>query len=472
MIEFLSKIENNVKQNGNRIAYVIDNKKITYSQLWNKAQISANLLKKQDISPVILYGHKSIEMIISILACLLAKRAYIPIDLCTPLNRIKQIIDLSGAKLLIKNENLDVDFIENCTLDELIMYENNDIVTSNNNIAYIIFTSGSTGEPKGVPISYDNLNNFYKWISKVPPLNSYKNINVLNQASFSFDLSVADLYYSLGNSHTLFGLHRDSQNDYGDIFNVIYDNNINLLVITPTFMKLCLINQDFNENRFKELKCIYFCGEQLEVKLVEKIFHRFPNIQIINAYGPTEATSAVSSILITKDMLQNELLPVGDMDNLATDIIVANGQIILKGDSVFSGYLGNINGGHYIENNVNCYKTGDIGFIYNNMLYCKGRCDSQIKYKGYRIELMDIENNLRKIDGVIDCCVVAKYHDQFNVKFIKGFVILENGYDVNRVKKELSGILPGYMMPKYFKAIDKFPINNNGKIDRKKLSEL
>ena len=245
-----------------------------------------------------------------------------------------------------------------------------------------------------------------------------------------------------------------------------------MCVMTPTFMKMLLLNDEFNSNNYPSLKCIYFCGEVLEKKNVLKLFDRFPNINIINAYGPTEATSAVCSILITKDILDDEILPVGDVLKSATDIKVINNEIVLKGNSVFSGYLGNYNGGYYKENGINVYKTGDYGYIKNNKLYCSGRKDNQIKYKGYRIELNDIKNNILKVDGIIDAEVIAKYNQDNIVKNIKAFVVLDSKYDILYVKDELSKLLPSYMIPKTIKVLDKLPVNNNGKVDRKALSNL
>ena len=123
-------------------------------------------------------------------------------------------------------------------------------------------------------------------------------------------------------------------------------------------------------------------------------------------------------------MLDDELLPCGEINNFATEISIIDDEIVLKGESVFGGYLGEYIGGYYNENNINCFKTGDIGYIKNNFLYCKGRKDTQIKYKGYRIELTDIENNIYKMKGVKQCAVVAKYQNEFNVKMMKAFVIL------------------------------------------------
>ena len=145
---------------------------------------------------------------------------------------------------------------------------------------------------------------------------------------------------------------------------------------------------------------------------------------------------------------------------------------MLKGDSVFSGYLGNYIGGYYKENDINCYKTGDIGYIKDGKLYCKGRKDNQIKYKGYRIELNDIEYNINKIHGVNECAVVAKYNDDLVVKSIKAFVVLDSKQGVDYIKEELKKLIPIYMIPKAIKIVDQLPINQNGKVDRKALSEL
>ena len=466
----LNKIKRVVEKNPNKIAYKINNNSITYKELWSCANEYAQFLKRQGSSPVIIYGHKDISVIISILSCIIANRTYVPIGICTPLYRVKQIVDITNSSLLLTDEKIKIDNVDCINLDGLKKYKQNDIKDYKNDIVYIIFTSGSTGIPKGVPISKTNLNNFIDWISNLKPLCDYKDINVLNQASFSFDLSVADLYYSLCNGHTLIALDSDIQEDYDEIFDIITE--IDVAVMTPTFIKLCLLNDGFNEKKYPRLKCIYFCGEQLEIKTVKKIYEAFPNIKIINAYGPTEATSAVSGILITKDMINKyKLLPVGEVENLATNIEIIDEEIVLKGKSVFNGYLGNYIGGYYKEKNINCYKTGDIGYIKDGKLYCKGRKDNQVKYKGYRIELNDIEYNINLIKGVIECAVVAKYNENLIVKTIKAFVVTNNK-DSKYIRTELEKLIPGYMMPKTIKIIDKLPINQNGKVDRRALSEL
>ena len=466
-------IEKIINQNQkNKIAYRINDIDLSYEELIEKAKYYGELLKKQGTSPIILYGHKDIDMFVSIFACIHSGRAYIPIDLCTPIERVNKIINYTDCQLILSKEELNIENIDIKKLKDLEQYKEQAINDINNDIAYIIFTSGSTGNPKGVPISYSNLLNFIKWISNLKPLNEYKNINVLNQASFSFDLSVADIYYAISNGHTLIALDKDNQEEYNNIFKIISKNNVQMLVITPTFIKLCMVNNNFNSINYPLIKTIYFCGEQLEVSTIKKLYERFPNINVINAYGPTEATSAVAAINITKEMLNDEILPCGDARNFATEINIIDDEIVLKGGSVFRGYLGNQQGGYYIENNTDCFKTGDIGFIKNNYLYCKGRKDFQVKYKGYRIELTDIETNIYKIDGVKQCAVIAKYQNEYTVKMIKAFVVLEKEYTIEHIKENLKNLIPLYMIPKQIIEIESLPINCNGKIDRKKLKEL
>ena len=241
--------------------------------------------------------------------------------------------------------------------------------------------------------------------------------------------------------------------------------------MTPTFIKILLTDNNFNDNNYPNIKYMFFCGELLEVETVRKIKERFNKVKVINAYGPTEATCFVSLIEINSKMLKEEYIPVGKLNTSAVKIELDNNEIILKGKSVFNGYLDLKSDNYYKEKKTNCYKTGDIGIIENNYLYCKGRIDNQIKYQGYRIELEDIENNLLKLKNIKEAVAVAKYNNNI-VKLIKAYVVLNKEMKEHEIKKELSKLIPNYMIPKKIIIIDKIPVNNNGKYDRKKLSSL
>lgn len=469
--KFQKRLRDVLNKYRDRLFYVLNDKKITYGELLDNASYLSGYLNNND-GPVIVYGHKNIEMVISFIGCILAGRSYVPIDIFTPVDRVNKIIELCKSNLVINNSGVDINFgIESISniydLTDFTKKTNNN--GCYNNICYIIFTSGSTGIPKGVPISYDNLWNFVDWISNIDGFD-FEKCNVLNQASFSFDLSVTDFYYSLFNGHTLIGSEKYLQENLSSFLNYIDKNKVNVGVMTPTFMRYLLLDKRFGEDNYPYLKSFYFCGEVLDVDLVKKIYNRFPSCKVINAYGPTEATSAVSSVVISRDMLELERLPVGIINKCNNEIIICDDEIVIKGRSVFSGYLGNIIGGHYKEEDINCYKTGDLGKIEDNYLYCLGRIDNQIKLNGYRIELEEIEKVIKNIIGVNMCCVVPKKDSLGKVKYIKAYVVGDISNEL--IFSIISNKLPSYMIPKFIEIVDALPVNNNGKLDRKKIECL
>ncbi|MBO4628097.1 MAG: AMP-binding protein [Lachnospiraceae bacterium] len=472
------RMEAAAKANRDRIAYKCGEHAITYGTLWDEACRCAACIRRQGTSPVVLFQDKRCETVIAMVACLLAGRAYVPVDVKTPAKRVARILAMTGAELVLTDREIDLQRGTVCTLAELACLSENEPSQpewelDENRIAYMIFTSGSTGEPKGVPITAANLANFADWIAGLSPLCDYKNCNVLNQASFAFDLSVADIYYALGNGHTLVTNEADMRTEYDRIFEVFAKERINVAVMTPTCMKMCLLNDAFTAENFPEFQCVYFCGERLEKKTVERLFRHFPKLAVINAYGPTEATSAVSAVTITSEMLAaEEVLPVGCMATAATEIAIEDGEIVLRGKSVFGGYLGGVCGGHFTENGTNGYRTGDYGEIRDGKLYCGGRKDGQIKYMGYRIELADIESNLLAVAGVEDCAVTVSGNAEGAVSAIRAFVVCEpGGPDEACVRAALAVRVPAYMVPKKISVVAELPVNDNGKIDRKALRQ-
>ena len=203
MNSILELIRKTVVSDPSRTAYRSGNDSVSYSSLWNRAETGAEYLKRQGTSPVIVYGDKEISVVVSIISCLMADRTYVPVSTNTPETRVRRIIEATGSDLILTDHNADIFGTDYCRVSDLERFSDNAENKCDTDIAYIIFTSGSTGEPKGVPVSVDNLENFVRWISSLHPLCDYRNRIVFNQASFSFDLSVADLYYSLCNGHTL-----------------------------------------------------------------------------------------------------------------------------------------------------------------------------------------------------------------------------------------------------------------------------
>lgn len=460
------KIEALNPQYAAKAAYICGEKRLTYAKLYEKAERIAAVLKAQGGGAVAVLGNKEPEMIISILACIMARRAYVPLEDNLPQARIAAAIRQAECTLVLKNGSACPDCGIPCSSLAELEHATKKPADggAQNETAYIIFTSGSTGTPKGVPISYANLGNFTRWICSDEVLSGFEHPVVLSPASFGFDLSVAGIYYALSAGGTIVTVSREEQKSFDGIFAALQKNSAEIAVLTPTFMKLCLLNADFNEENFPRLRCCWFCGERLEKALCEKLLRRFPSLKIINAYGPTEATCAVCSAMITAETLAaGEPLPVGDISSAACKIEIENGEIILSGTSVFGGYIG------AAERTGGRFATGDLGEICGGKLYCTGRADGRIKYKGYRIELGDIEANILAVGGVRACCAVAKRSKNGDTAYIKVFVSAEPTLGEETLRTALKSALPEYMIPKVIEFLPQLPVNEHGKTDRRLL---
>lgn len=460
------KIEALNPQYAAKAAYICGEKRLTYAKLYEKAERVAAVLKAQGGGAVAVLGNKEPEMIVSILACIMARRAYVPLEDNLPQARIAAAIRQAECTLVLKNGSACPDCGIPCSSLAELEHATKKPADggAQNETAYIIFTSGSTGTPKGVPISYANLGNFTRWICSDEVLSGFEHPVVLSPASFGFDLSVAGIYYALSAGGTIVTVSREEQKSFDGIFAALQKNSAEIAVLTPTFMKLCLLNADFNEENFPRLRCCWFCGERLEKALCEKLLRRFPSLKIINAYGPTEATCAVCSAMITAETLAaGEPLPVGDISSAACKIEIENGEIILSGTSVFGGYIG------AAERTGGRFATGDLGEIRGGKLYCTGRADGRIKYKGYRIELGDIEANILAVDGVRACCAVAKRSKNGDTAYIKVFVSAEPTLGEETLRTALKSALPEYMIPKVIEFLPQLSVNEHGKTDRRLL---
>ena len=232
--------------------------------------------------------------------------------------------------------------------------------------------------------------------------------------------------------------------DFNKTFEQLKSSQANLMVATPSFVDLLLLDKSFGKELMPNLQTILFCGEKLLKSTINKLYSRFDNLHIINSYGPTECTFAVTSTDISKDMVSSENVPVGvPKKDVSIYIVDENrnklqdgeiGEIIIVGESVADGYVGNVQNNSFFEyNEKKAYLTGDLGYIKNGMLYYKARKDKQIKFKGYRIELTDIEENLQELDYIDKAVVIRNANEDDKVLNIIAFVSLKE----NVTKSEL-----------------------------------
>ena len=389
-----------------RIAIKSGDSVLTYKQLeeysdrlaaWINRNLSSNKV------PIVVYGHKNPYMVVCFLACVKSGRAYCPQDISIPDTRVMDTAECVNPEVIFKVEG-DMDFdgynVKNLdSIKKIIEEEQEEYcpewATKPEDIYYILFTSGSTGKPKGVKITFDCLNNYLDWSVNLGSSKQDKEgKNFVNQAPFSFDLSVMDLYTSLVCGGTLYTMDKKMQSDYSEMLGFLEQSEIEIWVSTPSFADMCLADRNFCGEKIKALKLFLFCGEVLTTATVEKLKERFPEAVIINTYGPTESTVAVTDVTITEKLLQETIargksLPVGhekpgtyiEIWDKAGKVLPEGeqGEIVIIGDTVSCGYYMRadltkkaffhciLDGKAYRG-----YKTGDAGYLKGGQLYYNG----------------------------------------------------------------------------------------------------
>lgn len=418
----------------------------------------AAYLRENNIRNAAVIAGKSPLVFAAIKACLMAQVCYIPVDENLPAER-RDIITKDADVVLCDGKcsgAVDIRTIAEQGSSFTPPAENKSLP------AYRIYTSGTTGKPKGIEVSRGNVENFLKWFCAIPAIAETKPRSVLNTARFSFDLSVADIYYSLYTGARLTVIERGLMSDFARLFARMRESGAELAVMTPSFAELCLCDRAFSQELMPSLRVVFFCGEVLKPATAEKLFDRFPRLRIVNAYGPSETCCAVTAAEITREMT-GRTLPIGDMSHTAGRIDFSeSGEIVISGESV-ARYVGGADGfGEY--GGGRCFFTGDGGSIRGGMLYFGGRLDRQVKIMGCRVEPEDIENNLLKTGLVSRAAVTAEELRGRTVLCAR--VTAGAGITPAEIRAALAGLVPEYMIPRKIILAEDIPLNENGKTKR------
>ena len=457
----------------NKLALSASDRDLTWDEFKNEVDAFKSEILKYNLPkghPVVIYGHKEAKFLVSIVACISLGLPYIPVDTIYPKERLHKIINIVNSALLIN------------TIDDTLDFNKENINTTyylDDPIIYIIFTSGSTGEPKGVQITQNSILDFNKWLDTDF---KFSNDSVfMNQAPFSFDLSVYELIGFLSFGGTIVLNSRELLENHIEFFERLKKYSCNTWVSTPSFISKYLLSSEFTSNDIKSLHTFLFCGEVLPATTAKRILNSFPSSKVLNTYGPTEATVAITLIDITPAVIEkySKSLPVGYVkENTKINLLDIDsenvGEIEIVGDNVSIGYFKNeeLNAQKFqAKYEKRSFRTGDFGYIEDNMLFFANRKDELIKLHGFRIELGEIDKEFTNNKKINESITIPLKRGTEVVKLIT-FIITNTQIDMEELKKEISEILPYYMIPSDIVVIDKFPYNTNHKIDKNALIEI
>ncbi len=480
--------EEQVEKTPDNIAVAFENETLTFKQLNEKANSLAHFLREEKHihrnSLVGIMVNRSLEVIIGILATLKAGGAYIPIDPTYPKDRIDYMLNSSQATILLTQKHLEnkVDFKDKICIDlknyALYHFSTQNLTSINEaeDLIYCIFTSGSTGLPKGVMIPHRVITNFTNYCNHyVDYLKHPNHDTIISITTISFDLFVYEALISLQKGLKLVISNENEQTTPQLLNQLIEKHEATIIQSTPSIMQIFVNNID-NMPALKKLNYIILAGEPLPLSLVQTL-HAL-HIIVYNGYGPSETHYCT----LTK--MNDDKVTIGKpIDNSQIYIldktfhpvpIGVTGDIYIAGDCVGKGYLNNpdLTNKSFLPDPFipqhKMYKSGDLGmYLEDGNILCLGRSDHQVKIRGLRIELEEIESLMLKYPNIHKVTVVKQVIQ--NREFISAYFVASKRITINALRKYLGQSLPRYMIPSYYIPLDDLPYTPNGKIDKKAL---
>lgn len=498
----LDLFEKQVTKTPSATAVVFGDATVSFQELDRRSgRIAACLHEKFNVGRGDVVGvrvRSSENLPAALLAAVKLGAAFVPIAPDSPGDRVRYILEDSGAKILLTQQacgqvdGIDIPCVD---MDQLLALETVSFLSGENpgfhraepgDIFYIIYTSGTTGLPKGTLVTNRSLVNFSIWFRRA--CNANGEDNFLLVSSYAFDMAHAILWVTL-----LFGpvLHLVSEEDRKDVNKMadyITRRKISCLKVTPSYFYPLITSASARKpGAFSDLRLVVSGGEDIRHNDIQAFFNMNPHAVFINEYGPTEATIACIFHILTREnigALKNRQIIGKPIDNTHIYILDAQGQpapigvqgeIGIGGAGVAKGYLNReeltrakfqpdpfFSGGRI-------YLTGDYGrWLEDGTIEFFGRIDQQVKIRGYRVELGEIEQALVKHPGIKKGVVIAEALQSHGKELI-AYVVGDAGLTATLLRDFLGDGLPEYMLPAYFVNVPEIPLTANGKLDRKAL---
>jgi len=500
------------------MAVVSDEQMLTYAELETRSNQLARLLREAGCSQgdrICLLAPKRAMSITAVLAIYKADCIYVPLDLNSPAPRLSKMIESCEPKLilgagavvplldeLLASRALRAQthvgwleprpasgnhFVPTFDFRDVLDYPSTTPACRNqqNDAAHLLFTSGSTGTPKGVLITHANVIHFIEWAVK------YFGITDTDRQSchspLHFDLSVFDIFGTLAAGAALYLVPPDLSLFPNKLADFIRKNRLTQWFSVPSLLTYMANLDVIRPNDFPNLKRLLWCGEVLATPTLLHWMRQLPHVTFTNLYGPTEATIASSYYTISAcPQSDTAQIPIGapcagetlqvldaDLRPVAPGVV---GDLYIGGVGLSPGYWRNAAATRsaFITNgSERLYRTGDLASVgADGRVYFHGRADSQVKTRGHRVELGEIEAVLDTVGSVQNCAVIAIPSSGFEGQTICCAYVAEPGRMVTpaTLRKELSAKLPTYMIPTEWLELPALPKNANGKVDRPALT--
>lgn len=498
--------ERQTELDSDRLAVICGDHRMTYGELNDKAGRLALWLRQYGgVKPdtiVALMAERSIDLVVAIMAVLKAGGAYLPLDPHAPQDRIRYMLEDSGAGLLLTQRRFNelagrLAFAgKSACLDDESLYvgdgSNLKPLANPRHLAYVIYTSGSTGRPKGVMIEHEAAVNRLHWMQRRYPLTGKDRI--LQKTPYTFDVSVWELlWWSLAGASVVM-LGPGEEKDPAAIAEAVKRHGVTTLHFVPSMLRAFLDeaeNRPHQADKLVSLKYVFASGEALpprEVGRFNELVSDHICVRLINLYGPTEAAIDVTSfdcpwsgepdsVPIGKPIDNIRMYVVGPGDRLQP--IGVPGELCISGIGLARGYMNRPD--LTAEKFVPCpyepegnrmYRTGDLArWRDDGQLEYLGRLDHQVKIRGYRIELGEIEAVLMSHEDIHEAVVLGKGSPGEDHR-LYAYYAVKRDVPIAEIRSYLSETLPEYMIPSFYVHIDKIPLNSSGKADRKALAQL